>query len=165
VIVRFEFEELTVVTDTTAILSKISDSLYKMRIRYLINTKISNSSSDTITFNEWTPSGKAIKFIDTIGGSVTEEFWTAFWHIIVLMERNKLQIFDNSDRQIKSIKRRSARRASSATYWVGKVYIDTDTKDKLFYTTKRSRIQNMRGIKSSFVHALRTIDNWFATFL
>ncbi len=134
-IVVFQFNNLTIYTDTSTVFNVVSRDWskdtdeYDRRIRNLILKQIKNVRNDTISF-----SGHIIPFNDSIHNKILDD-WYILSVIIQLIDENKLEIFDQTKRQVKSIyvKRKKIVRKNEKILWTDRfIYINKETRKELF---------------------------------
>ncbi|MBW8051413.1 MAG: hypothetical protein FVQ77_13945 [Cytophagales bacterium] len=139
-IIKLNLDSLTIYTDTTSVFSIMmeyyEDPNYTARTRNLIINKIKESGHDTIFFT-----GNNIPFNDTIDNK-WQPAWYVYHIIILLIEKNKLKIFDKANRQVNTIKTKRIRKKRKGIFIraeVSKAYINKDTNEKLFSRSLKVR--------------------------
>jgi len=135
VIVRFEFDNMVIFTDTTSIfLENVFDSLHLARTRYLIKHRILNGDQDTITFSEFNYRTKWVRYVDTGDYSFAYHWLPDFWdveeHVALLADKNRLKILYASGTRVHTLRTRKKRYGRGG---VGISYKDITTKKKLFF--------------------------------
>ncbi len=131
-VVKFNFINLTLYTDTTSIFSLHNYSpyisyeyQYKDRIKKLIYC---NNKKDTITFT-----GSFIPFNDSIQIKY-ENDWRVWLTIRQLIIENKVIVIDSKGKIVNKIKIK--KKGSKDKCYIGKVFINKKTKEELFIYKK-----------------------------
>ena len=130
IVIPFNFESLKIYSDTTSVFyiykkfEKEEDNQYLTRIRSLILKQIKETQSDTVIF-----SGEYIPFNDTVNNKWVKE-WYINWLILNLTKENRLKIFDQSNKPIKSIQTKKT--GTRRNGYVARIYLNKDTKKELF---------------------------------
>jgi hypothetical protein len=127
IIVKFNFNKLTLYTDTNSLFSinntsPISDKINNQRIRNLIIKTIKN---DTAVFT-----GSFINFDDSITTRRDDTYWRVWLALRQLTKENKLVIIDSAGKKVKKIKIKKQGRKRDC--WYVKVFINKETKEELF---------------------------------
>jgi len=126
-VIKFNFRDLTLYTDTDAVFSirdyspYVSDYQYTSRVKDLIISSIKN---DTATFK-----GPFIPFNDSVQNQI-ETHWRVWLTIRQLIIQNKVMIINSNGEKIKGIKIKNIRGKEKCL--AGKVFINTETKEELF---------------------------------
>ena len=132
-IMKFEFNNLTVITDTTSLFSVtnynniIDKKIYLKKIRYLIK---SENANDTIKFTK-----TFVPFKDSLRMKYDvfeNERWRVWNSLRILTFENKVLIIDQNGNKVKRIKIVTNRRFRSLKCSKQKVFVDIDTKKELF---------------------------------
>ena len=137
-IIQFNFEGITIYTDTASIFSSYKSENknpgYHLRIRNLVLSKIKAATNDTIIFT-----GNFVPFNDSLNEYVNN--WYIDWIIISLTERKMLKIFDKSQNEVMKISVKKI--GSKKKGHIRRAYINKYTGDELFYSTLYIRIVNL----------------------
>lgn len=132
-IIKFDFNNLTVITDTTSLFSVtnynhiIDTKIYIKKIRHLIK---SSNANDTIKFND-----SFVPFKDSLplkNDVFENERWRVWYSLRILTLENKVLIIDQNGNKVKRIKIETNRRYKSLKCSKQKVFVDIDTKKELF---------------------------------
>ena len=145
VIVRFEFNNIIVFSDTTSILTEHTfDSLHLARTRYLIQHKVYKSKKDTIFFDKDIRyagiNGYVIHYVDSVDEiqsmhiSVKWLFWEIEEQIALLTDQDRTQILNKSGQPVRMIKTKKFRYGIKG---VKGAYMDKETQQRLFVKVVR----------------------------
>lgn len=133
-VVKFNFDSLTIYTDTTSLFSiyELEGTkgleAYHQRVKNLILRQFRDCKNDTVTF-----SGSFVPFNDSVDTKYKQDSWYVDWAIVHLTERGKEKMFDKHNNHVKAIvvKKIGSRKKGH----IRKAYINKDTKEELFYQT------------------------------
>ncbi|PKP17660.1 MAG: hypothetical protein CVU05_15115 [Bacteroidetes bacterium HGW-Bacteroidetes-21] len=126
-IIKFTLNNITIITDTTALFSVtdyrpyVTDSNYLQRIRILLTSKKEN---DTIEI-----SNPFVSFNDSIN-IPNETYWRIWLSIRILTKENKVVIINSNGNIIRKIK--LINEGDKNNCFACKVFIDKMTNEKLF---------------------------------
>ncbi len=128
VIIMFNFDSLTIYTDTTVLFDLYRNNgnlkKYNSRVINFVQNEIHNSELDTIVF-----SGNFISFHDGVINKYQTD-WYVDWAILKLTSENKLKMFDKHGVLVKKIKRKKI--GTKKEGYMRKAYINKETGEELF---------------------------------
>ena len=130
-IIKFNFDSLTIFTDTTSLFNLYFDkntnksTEFGQRIIDFVSEQIKFTKKDTITINDTIKN----RFIDA---------WYIKNTLINLIKNKRVKIYDKHNNLVKIIK--AKKKGSKRENFIKKIYLNKETNEELFYETLYYRI-------------------------
>lgn len=127
-IVKFNFDSLTIYTDTTSIFGMYNEKgklkNYDASVIKFVREEVSKAQNDTVCFN-----GNFIPMNDTVQ-NIPQSDWYIDWLILQLTKKNKLKMYDKQGLEVRKVIRKKI--GTKKEGYVRRAYINKVTRVELF---------------------------------